>query len=169
MIIHFLPKLVTFSLSIAVIIGTQEGKSMPSKILVPLWGRAWLIVSPGFSFYLGPFLRIHGRINQIPHTVQTFKNNEWMRISVSFGLVTDCCVTNYPKAHHLNNKHLSFLIVSVVCEFDRKLDGQLSRGLSQEVESEENQDCSPLKSLFRLEGVGKTACSQGWQIRTACW
>lgn len=90
-----------------------------------------------------------------------------MRISVSFGLVTDCCVTNYPEAHHLKNKHLSFLIVSVVCEFDRKLDGQLSCGLSQEVESEENQDWSPLKSLFGLEGVCKTACSQGWQIGPA--
>lgn len=76
-----------------------------------------------------------------------------MRISVSFGLVTECCVTNYPEAHHLKNKHLSFLIVSVVCEFDRKLVGQLSCGLSQEVESEENQDWSPLKSLFGLEGV----------------
>lgn len=80
-----------------------------------------------------------------------------------------CCVTNYPKAHHLNNKHLSFLIVSVVCEFDRKLGGQSSCELSQEAESEENQDGSPLKSLFGLEGVCKTACSQGWQISTACW
>lgn len=101
--------------------------------------------------------------------MQTFKNNEWMRISVTFGLITDCCVTNYPKAHHLNNKHLSFLIVSVVCKFDRKLNRQLSCGLSQEVESEENQDCSSLKSLFWLEGVCKMACSHSWQIGTACW
>lgn len=116
-----------------------------------------------------PFLRIHGKINQIPHTEEALKNSEWMRISMSFGLVTDCCVANYSKAHCLNNKHLSFLIVSVVCEFGRKLDGQLSCGLSQEVESEGNQDCSPLKSFFQLEDVCKMACSHGWQTGAACW
>lgn len=98
---------------------------MPSKILVPCEEGHELVVNPGFSFYLSrSFSQNPWRNQSDPHTVQTFKNSEWTRISVSFGLVTDCCVTNYPKAHHLNNKHLSFLIVSVVCEFDRKLDGQ---------------------------------------------
>jgi hypothetical protein len=76
-----------------------------------------------------------------------------MRISTSFALVIDCCVTDYPKAHCLDKKYLTFLIVSVVCEFGSKLDGQLSCGISQHVESEGD--------------VCKMAGSHGWQIGAA--
>lgn len=95
---------------------------MPGEILVPYEEQHKSLLAPSSVSLYPAFLRIHSRIYQSPHTEQASKNNEWMGISVSFGLVTDCCVTSYPKAHCLSNKHLSFLMAFflVVCKFGKK-------------------------------------------------
>lgn len=133
LIIHSLPKRVSVFLSQA------PGKRIACLVKSQSPWEAWPHCCPQGLFLSILLLFSESMARSIrSHTQNRQRKTEWVRISASFALVTGCCITSYPKAHCLDKKYLTFLIMAVVCEFGSKLEGQLSCGSSQHVESEGN-------------------------------